>query len=75
MNFSQKKFGSCCRDLKGAMITPQDSFFRTEDNGLLYLMIGYVNTKQGIGYFEQAVIFCPFCGEKIQEVEFAGAPK
>ena len=66
-NLFKKKFGSCCKDLKNAINTPPNSFFMVEDNGILYLTIGYVNTEEGPGFYDQAVIFCPFCGEKIQD--------
>lgn len=60
-------FGSCCKDLKDAMTSPPNSFFRVEENGVLYFTVGYVQTQQGPGWFDQAVIFCPFCGQKIQD--------
>ena len=35
----ETNFGSCCKDLKDAMTTPPNSFFRVEkDNGVLYLL-------------------------------------
>lgn len=62
-------FGSCCNDLSDAMTQPPNSFFRIEDNGVLYLSVGYINTENGPGFFDQAVIFCPFCGTKLQDRE------
>jgi hypothetical protein len=59
-------FGSCCRDLKDALEQPPNSFFRVEDCGVLYVTIGYVQTDQGPGFFDQAVIYCPFCGRQLQ---------
>ncbi len=59
-------FGDCCKDLVDAMHKPQNSFFRVEDNGVLYLAVGYVQTEQGPGFFDQAVLFCPFCGTELQ---------
>jgi hypothetical protein len=50
-----------------ALIAPQKSMFRVEENGVLYLSIGCSPTEQGIGWFDMAVIFCPFCGKKIQD--------
>jgi hypothetical protein len=64
---SKNEFGSCCKDLKDAMTAPPASFFRVEESGVLYLTVGYVQTKQGPGWFDQAVIYCPFCGQKIQD--------
>jgi hypothetical protein len=40
-------------------------FFRIEDNGVLYLTVGHVQTDQGPGFFDQAVIFRPFCGQQL----------
>ncbi len=58
---------NCCKDLQEAMTTPPHSFFRIEENGVLYLTIGYTQTEQGTGWFDQAVIFCLFCGKKLQD--------
>jgi len=40
--------------------------FRVEDNGVLYLTVGYMDTRAVRGWFDQAVIFCPFCGTSLQ---------
>jgi hypothetical protein len=62
--------GSCCKDLKDAMNVSQHSMFRVESNGVLYLTIGYSDTQEGKGWwFDQAVIFCPFCGKQLQAKE------
>ena len=34
--------------------------FRVGDNGVLYFTVGYVDTDEGRGWFDQAVIYCPF---------------
>jgi hypothetical protein len=62
-------FGSCCKDLDDAMTQVPRSFFRVEDNGVLLLTVGYVQTEQGPGWFDQAVLFCPFCGVQLQTRE------
>ncbi|MBI3653299.1 MAG: hypothetical protein HY231_19900 [Acidobacteria bacterium] len=59
----------CCTDLTDAMNTPPNSFFRIEDNNVLYLTVGYAQTAEGTGWFDQAVIFCPFCGKQLQDRE------
>jgi hypothetical protein len=59
----------CCKDLADAMTGPPNSFFRIEENGVLYLTVGYVQTSEGPGWFDQVVIFCPFCGKKLQDRE------
>jgi hypothetical protein len=48
------------------MERPPQSFFRVEGNGVLYLTVGYVQTEQGPGFFDAAVIYCPFCGKQLQ---------
>ena len=63
------RFGSCCNDMRDALQTPPESMFRVEDNGVLYLSVGYANTEQGIGWYDQAVFFCPFCGTSLQTRE------
>jgi hypothetical protein len=62
-------FGSCCGDLEDAMKTPPNSMFRVEENGVLYFTVDYVATEQGPGWFDQAVLFCPFCGKQLQSKE------
>jgi hypothetical protein len=57
----------CCKDLADAMTGPPNSFFRVEENDVLYLTVGYIQTEQGTGWFDQAVIFCPFCGKQLQD--------
>jgi hypothetical protein len=60
-------FGNCCKDLHDAMTAPPTSLFRVETNGVLYLAVGYIQTEEGVGWYDHAVIFCPFCGHKIQD--------
>lgn len=63
------KFGTCCNDLADAMTDPPTKFFRVEENGVLYLTVGCVPTDKGPGFYDQAVIFCPFCGKQLQTKE------
>jgi hypothetical protein len=44
------------------------SFFRVEENGVLFLSVGYASTPKGAAFFDQAVLFCPFCGTKLQDL-------
>jgi hypothetical protein len=41
----------------------------TNEQGVLYLTIGGVQTEQGMGWMDHAVLFCPFCGTKLQTKE------
>lgn len=63
------RFGDCCEDLAGAMREVPNSFVHVEDNGVIYLTVGYVQTEDGPGYFDQAMMFCPFCGKRLQTPE------
>ena len=63
------KFGSCCSDLADAMNEPENSMFRLEKNGVFYLSVGYIETPQGPAWLDQAVLFCPFCGTKLQDAK------
>jgi len=42
---------------------------RIEDNGVLYVTVAYAQTPQGIGWFDEALVYCPFCGAQIQDRE------
>ena len=69
MSVHEGEFGTCCKDLKDAMEQPPNRFFRADDNGILDLTVGYMNTEQGPGFYDQAVLFCPFCGKPLQTRE------
>ena len=62
-------FGECCEDLADAMHEVPDSFFRVEDNGVLYFSVGSVETEEGPAFLEMAVLHCPFCGIELQKRE------
>jgi hypothetical protein len=62
-----ERFGTCCNDMKDALTLPEKSFlFVQEGTGVLYLTVGRVKTDLGIAWFDQAVLFCPFCGTQLQ---------
>jgi hypothetical protein len=73
----RKLFGKCCKELSDALTLPERRFFFVEEDiGVLYLTVGGVKTDQGMGWFDQAVLFCPFCGTQIQtreEIKLAAA--
>jgi hypothetical protein len=62
-------FGACCERLHDAMTKPANSLFTVAENGILYLAVGYVDTPDGPGWFDEAVLFCPFCGASVQTAE------
>jgi hypothetical protein len=63
---AMKSFGTCCKDFHDAMNHPPNSMFRVDENGVLYLAVGYQVTEEGPAWFDQAVLFCPFCGADLQ---------
>jgi len=63
-------FGSCCDDLRAAIEDVPESFFRVEESiGVFFLAVGYAPTEDGPAFFDQAVLFCPFCGTPLQTRE------
>ncbi|EMK02352.1 hypothetical protein LEP1GSC192_3032 [Leptospira sp. B5-022] len=55
--------------MKEAMTAPRNSLFDVSDTNVLYLAVGYIQTEDGPGWFDQAVLFCPFCGTALQTKE------
>jgi hypothetical protein len=45
------------------------SNFLIGENGVLYLTVGSLETPEGPGFFDSAVLFCPFCGNELQRKE------
>lgn len=62
----QGAFGSCCQELADCLDIPNSSF-RHEENDVWYLTVGHIQTEHGPGFFDQAIIFCPFCGKQLQD--------
>ena len=46
-----------------------NALIRTQEDGTLFLTIGYIQMEQGTAWFDHAVIYCPFCGKKLQDRE------
>jgi hypothetical protein len=63
----QGDFGSCCKDLHTALAEVPKSLFHVSPEGTLFLSVGMAETEDGVGWFDQAVIFCPFCGKRLQD--------
>jgi hypothetical protein len=62
-------FGSCCRDLQDALEAPEKKLLKVGAEGILYLTVGTLRTDMGTGWMEQAIMFCPFCGTRLQTEE------
>ena len=63
------EFGSCCDELEKAMSLPPNKMFWVSDDGVLWLSIGYVQSEDGLGWMDHAVLYCPFCGRSLQTAE------
>jgi hypothetical protein len=56
--------------MRDALSVPAEKLlFVQPDNGVLYLAVGKLVTEEGTGWFDQAVLFCPFCGMQLQTRE------
>jgi hypothetical protein len=63
-------FGSCCRDLHDTLNGEFERLFHIDDAGILRVSVGFVQIENGrVGWFDQAVMFCPFCGDQLQTAE------
>jgi glucose/arabinose dehydrogenase len=61
-------FGDCCDELRDAL---SGSFNRliAESDGTLFVTVGWIQSEEGVGWFDSAVLFCPFCGARLQTAE------
>ncbi|WP_421693281.1 hypothetical protein [Aestuariivirga sp.] len=59
----------CCDNLRRSLAEVPNSTFAVQENGVAYLSVGYVQIDDGgIGWFDQALLFCPFCGIELQTI-------
>jgi hypothetical protein len=63
---SSKPFGECCSDMQHAVSHGATRLLRVEDSGVFYMAVGVAETPDGLGWFDQAILFCPFCGVQLQ---------
>ncbi|MBY5360583.1 hypothetical protein HFO97_11485 [Rhizobium leguminosarum] len=62
----------CCDSLKGVVADlpePAAPTVYRADNGVLMMVVGLVQSEEGLGYLDQAIIHCPFCGTKLQDAK------
>ncbi|QIO49944.1 hypothetical protein HA461_01625 [Rhizobium leguminosarum bv. trifolii] len=60
----------CCDSLKGVVADlpePAAPTVYRADNGVLMMVVGLVQSDEGLGYLDQAIMHCPFCGTKLQD--------
>jgi hypothetical protein len=46
-----------------------NSLIAKSENEVAMIAVGYVETDDGLGWFDQAMLYCPFCGTQVQTVE------
>jgi hypothetical protein len=64
---SESRFGQCCNDLLEALTADFNRLFHTDERGVLRVAVGYVVVEdRQVGWFDNAVLFCPFCGAQLQ---------
>ncbi|MGX9988409.1 hypothetical protein ACS4RR_004020 [Rhizobium sp. Z1P35] len=62
----------CCDFLKGVVADlpePAAPTVYRADNGVLMMVVGLVRSEEGLGYLDQAIMHCPFCGTKLQDAK------
>lgn len=62
----------CCDSLKGVVADlpePAAPTVYRADNGVLMMVGGLVQSEEGLGYLDQAIMHCPFCGTKLQDAK------
>ncbi|MGO7213857.1 hypothetical protein ACC817_07845 [Rhizobium ruizarguesonis] len=62
----------CCDSLKGVVADlpePAAPTIYRADNGVLMMVVGLVQSEEGLGYLDQAIMHCPFCGTKLQDAK------
>ncbi|MDV4181338.1 hypothetical protein R1521_22830 [Rhizobium brockwellii] len=60
----------CCNSLKGVVADlpePAAPTVYRADNSVLMMVVGLVQSEEGLGYLDQAIMHCPFCGTKLQD--------
>ncbi|MBB4575083.1 hypothetical protein [Rhizobium lentis] len=62
----------CCDSLKGVVAElpePAAPTVYRADNGVIMMVVGLVQTEEGLEYLDQAILHCPFCGTKLQDAK------
>ncbi|WHO73879.1 hypothetical protein [Rhizobium sp. BT03] len=62
----------CCDSLKGVVADlpePAAPTIYRADNGVLMMVVGLVQSEEGLGYLDQAIMHCPFCGTQLQDAK------
>ncbi|CCE97633.1 hypothetical protein N181_19270 [Sinorhizobium fredii USDA 205] len=62
----------CCdtlREVAAELPEPAEPTVYISEDGVLMMVVGIVQTEEGLGYMDHAVMHCPFCGTKLQDPE------
>ncbi|MBB3525344.1 hypothetical protein [Rhizobium sp. BK456] len=62
----------CCDPLKGVVADlpePAAPTIYRADNGVLMMVVGLVQSEEGLGYLDRAIMHCPFCGTQLQDAK------
>lgn len=62
----------CCdllTEVVAELPEPAQPTVYVSDDGVLMMVVGLIETEDGLGYLDQAVMNCPFCGTKLQDAE------
>ena len=64
---SENRFGQCCDDLQETLTGDFNRLFHIDERNVLRVAVGYVFVEGGqVGWFDNALLFCPFCGAELQ---------
>jgi hypothetical protein len=61
----------CCEPLREVVADlpePAAPTIYRADGGMM-MVVGLVQAEEGLGYLDQAIMHCPFCGTKLQDVK------
>jgi hypothetical protein len=61
------EFGDCCSELRDALNFEAEPMVRINEQGALFMTVGMLMTEEGPAFYDHAVLFCPFCGTKLQD--------
>lgn len=62
----------CCdalREVAAELPAPAAPTIYRSDDGVLMMVVGLVQTENGLGYLDQAILHCPFCGSKLRDAK------
>ncbi len=62
----------CCealKDVAAELPAPAAPTIYRSDDGVLMMVVGLIQTEDGLGYLDQAMLHCPFCGTKLQDAK------